>query len=366
VRLIQERSRAGVIHPTNPIDLGDIFDFTVYPEIMAALCRDPEVDGVLLHYGPLAEFEVPAAREMARQFLKLARDAGKPLAITVLCSLEEEDFFRDSLGVPVFHFPEEAVKALALRRDLQARGAPTPLEVATPLPGEGQIFLLLAPQTSGDFLPLPQALALVEALGIAVAPWQTATGPQEAVEASWGLGFPVALKLVAPSLIHKTEAGGVLLNLKDEAAVASGVARLAEIARNTLPLGEAWQVLVMSQVEDGLEVLLGAREDQDFGAIVAFGAGGIATEILEDVALLVAPVNEAQAGELMAETRMGRILAGIRGQPASDLAALSQALAALSRLMEKFPRIKEVDLNPVRVFPGKPGLRVLDARIRLG
>ena len=122
VQEIKERSRAGVIHPDNPIDLGDIFDLTVYTDIMAAVCRDPEVDAVLFHYGPIAEFEQEAAHEMARRMVELAREAQKPLAVTVICSPDEEDYLRDTLGVPVFHFPEDAVAALAVSRDLAARG----------------------------------------------------------------------------------------------------------------------------------------------------------------------------------------------------------------------------------------------------
>jgi hypothetical protein len=99
--------------------------------------------------------------------------------------------------------------------------------------------------------------------------------------------------------------------------------------------------------------------------VVAFGAGGVETEVLDDIALRVAPLNPAQARDLISETRIGRILAGIRGQPPADLDALSQALAALSQLMLQFPHLREVDLNPVRVFPGQPGLLVLDARIRV-
>ncbi len=99
--------------------------------------------------------------------------------------------------------------------------------------------------------------------------------------------------------------------------------------------------------------------------MIAFGAGGVDTEILEDVALRVAPLSPTQARDLIAETRIGRILAGTRGQPPADLNALSQALAALSQLMLHFPQVQEVDLNPVRVFLGKPGLLALDARIRI-
>jgi len=365
-RLIQERSRSGIIKPGNPIDLGDIFDFSVYSEVMAALCQTPEVDAVLLNYGPVYESERPEAREMARLLVEQARAAQKPLAVTVLATLEEEEFFRESLNLPVFHFPGEAVRSLAYSRFLWTRGEPGLDLAAPPLPAAAQIGAILAAHPQAGFLPQPEALALVSALGIDLAGWEATASPQEAGAAARRLGFPVVLKLAAPSLVHKTEAGGVLLNLQDEAAVVSGFGELAGIAGEHLPPGEPWQVVVMSQAAPGPEVLLGARRDRSFGPVVAFGAGGVGTEVLEDVSLRVAPIHAAEARRLLAETRMGRLLAGIRGQPAADLEALSRALASLSQLMAQFPRIEEVDLNPVRVFPGRPGFLALDARIKVG
>jgi len=364
-KFIRDHSRAGVIHPGNPIDLGDIFDFSVYTGVMEAVCRDPEVDAVLLQYGPMAEFEIPAGRDMVQRTIELARAAGKPLAITLVGTLEEEEFFRETLNFPVFHFPEEAIRALATNRDQASRSAPEVLAAISPVPGADQISGLLA-QARDEFLPLPLALSLVEVLGVPVASWRTVDSPAEAAAAAAALGFPVVLKLAAAALIHKTEAGGVLLNLEDAAAVTAAYHRLAGLAQESLAPGEPWQVVVMAQAAGGREVLLGARRDQSFGPVVAFGAGGIETEILADVALRVAPISAAQARDLMAETHIGRLLAGFRGQPPADLEALSRALAALSQFMMQFPQIQEVDLNPVRVFPGRPGLLALDARIKVG
>jgi acyl-CoA synthetase (NDP forming) len=362
---IRQRSRSGVIRPTNPIDLGDTFDFTVYTDIMASLCQDPEVDAVLLHYGPMADFEREAGHEMARRMVELAREAQKPLAVTVICTLDEADYLRDTLGIPVFHFPEDAVQALALSRDLAARRGNWALEPLPPFGPADAIAPLLAGSNPGGFISLSQALGVIEALGITAAPWAAVTSPAEAAAAAERLGWPVVLKLSAPSLIHKTEAGGVVLDLQDGAAVQEAFARLAKVAKDHLPPQEAWQVIVMSQVDGGQELLLGARRDDSFGPVVAFGAGGVDTEILDDVSLRVAPLNPAQARDLMAETRIGRILAGTRGRPAADLDSLARALAALSQLMLQFPQIREVDLNPVRAFPGKTGLYALDARLRV-
>ena len=365
VQSIQARSRSGVIHPTNPIDLGDVFDFTLYTDIMAAVCRDPEVDAVLFHYGPIADFEREAAREMVRRMLELAREAQKPLAITVICTPDEEDYLRDTLGVPVFHFPEDAMAALAVSRDLAASRDSLSLAEPPPWREAGTIAEALSVPKPGGFIPLSQALTVIGVLGLSVAPWTTAATPETAAAAAQRLGFPVVLKLSAPSLIHKTEAGGVELDLHDAVAVQQAFARLAGVARSHLPPQEAWQVVVMSQVAGGIELLLGAHRDDSFGPVVAFGAGGVDTEILDDVALRVAPLDPAQARDLMAQTRIGRILAGTRGRPPADLDSLSRALAALSHLMMQFPQLREVDLNPVRVFPGQPGLLALDARIRV-
>jgi acyl-CoA synthetase (NDP forming) len=363
--LIKERARSGIIKPTNPIDLGDIFDFSVYAEVMAALCQDPEVDAVMLNYGPVYEAERAEAREMARLLVGQARAAAKPLAVTVLATLEEEEFFRESLKLPVFHFPGEAVRSLAYSRILWTRGEPGLDLEASPLAAAAQIADLLARHPQAGFLPQPAALALVALLGIPVAAWEPAANLREATAAAARLGYPVVLKLAAASLVHKTEAGGVLLNLNDEAAVASGFATLERTVEEHLPPGESWQVVVMSQAAGGPEVLLGGRRDRSFGPVIAFGAGGVGTEVLDDVSLRVAPIHEAEARRLVAETRIGRILSGIRGQAAADLEALGRALAALSQLLAQFPRVEEVDLNPVRVFPGRPGLLALDARIRV-
>jgi acyl-CoA synthetase (NDP forming) len=360
--LLRQRSRAGVIRPTNPIDLGDIFDFAVYEEIVAALCRDPEVDAILLNYGPMADFELERGREMARRCVEQARAAPKPLAVIVLVTLDEEDFFRETLGVPVFHFPEEAVEALAAALFQAGPRDPAAAE-APPLFEREKVAAILPPQPG--FLSLSQALSLMGALGIAVAPWGVASSPEDAVAVAGRLGYPVCLKLDAASLVHKTEAGAVILGLEEPGGVAGAFASLARIAQDSLPAGEDWRVVVMSQVAGGLELLLGARRDPAFGPVLAFGAGGVGTEVLDDVSLRVAPLDPAQAREQIGATRSGQMLAGLRGQPPADLEALTRALSILSQFMLAFPRVQEVDLNPVRAFTGRPGLLALDVRVRV-
>jgi acyl-CoA synthetase (NDP forming) len=362
---ILESSRSQIIKPGNPIDLGDIFDFQVYSQVMDHLCHDPEVDAVLLNYGPVYDPEREDAQAMVKHLIKSSREAGKPLAISVCATLEEEDFFREEMGVPAFHFPGDAVRALSYSRDFALRHPPDDPTVEAPRFDDKEITTLLTKAVENGFLPMPQALSLMEAAGLSVAGWRTATNAEMALKAASQLGFPVVLKLSAPSLVHKTEAGGVLLNLADLPGVAAAYQQLADLAAKELPPGEAWEVVVMKQVAGGEEVLLGGQRDQSFGPLVACGAGGILTEIMEDVSLRVAPISPQEARRQILETRIGRILEGVRGRHAADLEALSRALSALSHLMERFPQVQEVDLNPVRVFPGEKGLVVLDARVRV-
>jgi acetate---CoA ligase (ADP-forming) len=357
-------SRSKIIKPTNPVDLGDIFDFSVYTRVMADLCRDSGVHAVLLNYGPVYDPEREEAQRMARHMVEQANEAGKPLAVCVCASLEEVGFFRDELGFPVFHFPGEAVRALAYSRTFANRPRAVVGERTRRLSRE-KIAALLADQTPAGFLPMPAALSLITHLGIPVAGWQPAANAAEALKAAGNLGYPVCLKLAAPSLIHKTEAGGVLLDLDSPEDVSQAFGQLAEVAAQTLPAGEAWEVVLMTQVGGGEEIIMGAQRDRTFGPVIAFGAGGIWTEILEDAALRVAPIDHEEARSLILDTKIGQVLQGARGKPAVDLTSLGRALTALSHLMLAFPQIQEVDLNPVRVFPGSKGILALDARIRI-
>lgn len=363
--LIQRRSRAGVIKPINPLDLGDIFDFTLYHEVTEAFCRDENIDAIIFNYGPISEDEREASRRTAAALVETARRHQKPLLITVVGNLEERRFFQEELGVPVFSFPGEAIRALALARQYYTcQWSPPPVvhpEVVS-LPGVRELLQPYLGQSGA--LPLPVALQVCTTLGLPVPPWGLATTPAAAVELAEAQGLPSCLKLVAPSALHKSDLGGVLLDLKTPAAVAEGFARLAEAAAN-LPPGESWQALVTPYISAGVEVILGAKRDRAFGPMVIFGAGGIWVEVLEDVALRLAPLDRTAALEMIAATKIYRILKGYRGQPPADLEALAEGLVRLAALMVQVPEIQEVDLNPVRVLPQGQGFLVLDARIIL-
>ncbi|MBM4288948.1 MAG: acetate--CoA ligase family protein [Deltaproteobacteria bacterium] len=368
VALIQSRSRAGVIKPMNPLDLGDIFDFTLYQDVAAAFCQDIDIDAIIFNYGPITDVEQEPARAMARKLVELARNYEKPLLISVIGNLAERDFFRHDLGVPVFSFPGEAIRALALARSYcRCQLLPPPASSPPEVPTLAAVDQVLTPHldTRGP-LVLTEALKLIQTLGLATPGWQAVTSAAEAQAAAEALGLPVCLKLSAPSALHKSDLGGVLLNLNSLDSVPEGFRSLEQVAGANLPPGEAWQVVVMQHIEGGMEVIVGAKRDRAFGPMLIFGAGGIWVEVLEDVAMRLAPLDLAAAHELIAETRIYKILQGRRGQPPFDVASLAQNLVLLAALMLQCPQIKEVDLNPVRVFPEGQGSLTLDARIILG
>ncbi len=367
IKLIESRSRAGVIKPMNPLDLGDIFDFSLYSDVATAFCHDPDVDAIVLNYGPINELERETARAMAKNLIDLARQHEKPLLISVIGNLEERQYFRQELGVPVFSFPGEAIRALTLARSYCACQLLPPPGIPPEVASLPALDRVLAPHlaTSGP-LPLPVALEVIQTLGIPVSLWQLVTSASGAEQAAASLGLPVCLKLSAPSALHKSDLGGVVLNLNSLSAVRDGFLALEQVAATNLPAGEAWQVLVMPYIEGGLEVIIGAKRDRAFGPMVIFGAGGIWVEVLEDVAMRLVPLDLLAAKELIAETKIYKILKGLRGQPPLDVTSLAQSLVLLSALMMHCPQIQEVDLNPVRVFPQGQGTLTLDARIILG
>ncbi|HAY22088.1 MAG TPA: hypothetical protein DCY27_07965 [Desulfobacterales bacterium] len=363
-QLIQSRSRAGVIKPMNPLDLGDIFDFTLYQDVTAAFCRDPEIDAIIFNYGPINEAEQEQARAMAKNLIEVARRHQKPLLITVIGNLEERLFFQHELGEPVFSFPGEAIRALSLARSYTICQLLPPLAAAPEISSLPAVDRVLSPylDTPGP-LPLTIALEVIQTLGIRLPMWHQVTSAAEAESAAAALGAPTCLKLVAPSALHKSDLGGVLLNLPSPQAAREGFLNLQQVAISHLPGGEKWQVLVMPYIEAGFEVILGAKRDRAFGPMILFGAGGIWVEVLEDVAMRLAPLNLTTAQELIAETKVYKILQGRRGQPPLDIDSLAQNLVLLSALMMHCPQIQEVDLNPVLVFPQGQGTIALDARI---
>ncbi len=184
---------------------------------------------------------------------------------------------------------------------------------------------------------------------------------EQAVAAAERLGFPVVLKIVSPDVPHKSDAGGVIADLAAPGEVREAFARIRVSVAQNAPGAKIEGLLVCAQEPEGLEVIVGGLEDPVFGPAVMFGLGGIYTEVFQDVVFGIAPLEEKDALEMMARIKGRPLLEGVRGQPARDMGGLAKLLVRVSRLMAEHREIKQLDLNPVRVYHS--GLSVLDVRI---
>lgn len=366
LRAVEKHFRASVIRLTNPLDLGDLFDLEVYAQIVEQTLQLEGVDGVVFLHTSLSEAENLASRLLLDRIIALTRQYHKPVAYYLSTSAQEVSYLKQNYNYPIFTQVVETVRALEMSRDsslqaqfLQQRGAPPAFPVQRTVVEEK---LRAAGQAGRDLL-LPEALSVLEAYGIPVVPSLVAQDAGQAAAAAAQLGFPVALKVIASQISHKTDAGGVRLGLKDSGEVRSVVEQMLERLRHAYPDAAIDGILVQPMAASGHELILGGRQDPQFGPLVLLGLGGIFVEIIEEAVLRVAPITRAEACEMIESLRGGRILKGARGQPPADLEALVEALLRLSQLLCDFPQIKEIDINPLRAYP--QGCLALDARIVL-
>jgi acyl-CoA synthetase (NDP forming) len=335
---------------SNPVDFagGGERGLASYADVGRLLLESGDVDAVLLTgyfggYGidtpELADEEVGAARSLAAA----AADTGGVLVVHTSYPGAPAAAELRRGHVPVYGDVESAVAALALLARYARHDQPAPrtgdLEpVVPPVPGYAGARAFLA----GAGVPMTRALP--------------ASTLEEALAAAVELGYPVALK--AGELLHKSDAGGVLLGLTDDDALARGFAEL------TTSLGvRELSVEQMAPIDDGIELIVGAKRDPRFGAVVLVGLGGLYAEVLDDVAVALAPVGEDAAERMLRSLRGAALLAGARGRPALDLAAAARAVAAVSRAAAACPAVEEIEVNPLLLLPD--GAVGLDARVLL-
>jgi acetyl coenzyme A synthetase (ADP forming)-like protein len=273
---------------------------------------------------------------------------------------------RRATRIPSYRFPEEAARALA-------RAVEYGVWRATP-PGRVPEFegvrrdeasgLLAAATADGPRWLAPDEVArLLDCYGLPLAPWRLAATPEEAAAAAGELGGPVAVKAVAPGLVHKTEAGGIRLALAGAEQVRAAA---AEMAGGVAAAGhQVERFLVQRMVAAGVEMLVGVVNDPSFGPVVACGAGGTAVELLRDVQVRITPLTDADAGAMVRSLATFPLLDGYRGAPPADVAALEDLLLRVGALVEAHPEVAELDLNPVVVLPRGQGAVVVDARVRV-
>ena len=206
-----------------------------------------------------------------------------------------------------------------------------------------------------------EAYELLSAYGFTAPAWRVVGSAEEAVEAASELGYPVALKLSSPAVLHKSDVGGVELALTGPESVEAAFGQIRDRVANAIPDADEAGILVVPMAKPGLEVILGMTRDEQFGPAVMFGLGGVWVELLEDITFRLVPVAEAEARRMLTEIKGAPLLASYRGAPPRDVEALVRRILGLSELVEAHPSIASIDINPLVVY--EEGTLVVDAKV---
>jgi acetate---CoA ligase (ADP-forming) len=350
---LRSRVRAGVIRLGNPLDLGDLWSLEAYKWIVGEVAALEEVDGVLFVFVSLAEDPPGATAQLVEHAAEVSRRLGKPIAFSLMSWRESAREVIHGTDWPIFSFVEEAVAALALQRDYHER------RLAARVPELAPEATVSAPVPLG----LERCLALLERHELPLVATRVARDPEEAARLAEELASPVALKIVSTAATHKTDVGGVCLDLRGADAVQAACGRMTRSLLAARPGAAVDGFVVQRMAAPGLEMIVGYRRDPVFGPLILVGLGGTLVEVLRDVALRIAPVTPDEALRMLDQLHGAPLLRGARGSAPLDRAALAGLVARFSRLaMSDPPLARELELNPVIVYPEGEGCLIVDVR----
>jgi acetyltransferase len=361
----------------NPIDILGDADPERYGQAIAAALADPQSDGLLVVLTPQAMTDPTAT---AQRLVSLAAGSRKPVLASWMggAEVDEGERLLNEAGIATNRYPDRAAALFEALwrygdnlRALYETPSLLPESEDGPPPDRERVngILTAAAEAGRELLNEAEAKEVLAAYGVPVVETRIARTAAEAVAAAEAIGWPVVVKLLSSSLTHKTEVGGVQLNLRDGDAVTEAFEELALRIRRDH--GEAAfggvTVQPMLDLEEAYELIVGSSVDPQFGPVLLFGAGGQLVEVHRDTAVALPPLNTTLARRLMERTRIHRALLGVRGRAAVDLAELEQVLVRVAQLVLEQPAILELDINPLLVAPVGVGhgLLALDARIRL-
>jgi acyl-CoA synthetase (NDP forming) len=337
-----------------------------YARSIRAVASDPQVDALIVIFIPPIALQ---PEEVAGEILKAARELGGriPILSTFMASHGSPEILSDGESrIPSYPFPEAAARALA-RAVQYGKWLATPEGSRPDLPDvrrEEAVAVVAHALREGERWLAPEEVeSLLGCYGIPLVKTEPAATPEEAAQVAVDLGGTVALKAVAPGLVHKTEAGAVRLGL-------TGAEETNEAAEEILKQlrsegAEEVTFIIQPMIESGVEMIVGVTHDPVFGPIVVCGAGGTLVELLKDVVVRITPLTDQDASEMIHSLKTFPLLDGYRGGPRYDVAALEEVILRVGALVEDVHEIAELDLNPVIVLPEGQGVSVVDARVRV-
>jgi acetyl coenzyme A synthetase (ADP forming)-like protein len=336
----------------NPVDMLGGATPATYAQALPLLLDDPQVDAAIVLFAPTV---TATADDVASTLEQTAADRDKPVLAVVMSAAGIPEPLRRAGGpVAAFAYPESAARALGRAAEraewLRREHGVVPVLAGIDRPAAERVVERALAATDDAWLDPASTRELLLAYGLPLVPERVAATPDEAVAAAEELGYPVVVKTATPGA-HKTETGGIALDLATAAGVREAVERIGP------------PVIVQPMVEGTAELLAGIVQDPVFGPLVAFGPGGVLAELIGEAGFRIGPLTDVDAEELVTTGKAGRLVAGFRGAPPADVAALTDLVHRLDRLGEDLPAVAELDLNPVLALP--KGCVVVDARVRV-
>jgi acyl-CoA synthetase (NDP forming) len=348
----------------NPVDLVAGATAGQFEDALRVALADAAVDAVLAIFVPPL---VTRAEDVARAIVNAADSAGdKPIVACFLGHSGVPDLLRgagERRTIPSFAFPESAAHALGRVADLadwrrRPEGTVPVLDGVDEARAHSIVHSVLEAEPSGSWLDPSAAATVLECFGIPAVGFRAVTDAGQAVAAARELGFPVVLKASAPGLVHKSDVGGVALDLRDEKSVAEAYDTMSRSVGTAMT-----GAVVQPMVGAGVEVIVGITHDPSFGPLVLFGLGGVTAELLADRALRLVPVTDEDAHQLVRSLRGSQLFFGYRGLPPVDVDALEDLLLRVGALADAVPEIVEMDLNPV--VASADGVVAIDVKVRV-
>ena len=356
---------------TNPIDMTADATPEQYRRVLELMVQDNSIDIVIVIFIPPVEAQLEAVASTIREIAPQFRQRGKTLASSFMgsrgASLQLGS--RESGYVPSFTFPEATATALAAACEYgewlkRPKGIIPELKGIDKKKVEQIVTSALKQADARPFwLDAASVNELLACYGIRVVESKIATTAEETMKAAGALGFPVAVKLVSRTIIHKTEVGGVVLNVHSEQEAREAFLQIKERLASISKEAEMDGVLIQKMVSEGVEVIVGVTEDPSFGPLIMFGMGGIYTELFKDAVFRIHPLTDVDAQEMVRSVKAYQLLEGWRGAKPSDIKSLEELLLKISAMVEDIPQIVEMDLNPLKAL--ERGYVVVDARIML-
>jgi acetyltransferase len=343
---------------SNPIDVLATANAEQFRAALDVMIDEDQIDSVLINL--VTPFFVDT-ESVAKEIVEVNKQKRKPIVCNLMTDKRRWTAVVETLrhgGVPCYSFPGTAAKALvALTRYHEIHSQETGgVQTFDDVDGESaQTIILNAKGAGREILSAAEVYEMLAAYGIPVAEWRIAKDTHEAVRAAAEIGFPVVVKVDAETVLHKSDVGGVAVDLRDEEAVQHAVEAMKR------KLGRDLRFLVQKYLPGGLEVIVGAKAEEGLGHLLMFGIGGIYVEILEDVVFALSPLTTVEAREMLSSIKSAPLLEGVRGERGVDREAIVEVLQRLSKLVTELPMIQEIDLNPIIAY--EDCISVVDARV---